>query len=130
MSESESRRRDRDAPLARDRARCPDGCAWSCASSLGLLGLAASAALAVVLIAGIALAVSYPNLPEIGSLTDYRPKLPMRVFSADGVLLGEFGEERRNFVPIARDPEGDAGRGARGRGRALLQAQRRQLRRA
>ncbi len=51
------------------------------------------------------MAVSYPNLPEIGSLTDYRPKLPMRVFSADGVLLGEFGEERRNFVPISEIPK-------------------------
>jgi penicillin-binding protein 1A len=56
-------------------------------------------------VAGIALAVSYPNLPEIGSLTDYRPKLPMRVFSSDGVLLGEFGEERRNFVPIGEIPK-------------------------
>ena len=72
---------------------------------LTLLGLAASAALAVVMIAAIALAVSYPNLPEIDSLTDYRPKLPMRVFSADGVLLGEFGEERRNFVPIEQIPK-------------------------
>jgi len=58
-----------------------------------------------VILAGIALAVSYPNLPEIDSLTDYRPKLPMRVFSADGVLLGEFGEERRNFVPIQQIPK-------------------------
>ena len=66
-----------------------------------LVGLAASAALAIVLLAAIALAVSYPNLPEIDSLTDYRPKLPMRVFSADGVLLGEFGEERRSFVPLS-----------------------------
>jgi penicillin-binding protein 1A len=72
---------------------------------LTLLGLAASAAVAVVLLAGIALAVSYPNLPEIDSLTDYRPKLPMRVYSADGVLLGEFGEERRNFVPIQQIPK-------------------------
>ena len=72
---------------------------------LTLVGLAASAVVAVVLIAAIALAVSYPNLPEIDSLTDYRPKLPMRVFSADGVLLGEFGEERRNFMPIAQIPK-------------------------
>ena len=70
-----------------------------------LLGLLASAAVAAVLLAGIALAVAYPNLPEIDSLTDYRPKLPMRVFSADGVLLGEFGEERRNFVPIQQIPK-------------------------
>ena len=72
---------------------------------LTLLGLVASAAVAAVLLIGIALAVSYPNLPEIDSLTDYRPKLPMRVFSADGVLLGEFGEERRNFVPIQQIPK-------------------------
>ena len=71
----------------------------------GVFGLAASAVVAVVLVAAIALAVSYPNLPEISSLTDYRPKLPMRVFSADGVLLGEFGEERRNFVPIGDIPK-------------------------
>ncbi|MEO6896388.1 MAG: penicillin-binding protein 1A [Caldimonas sp.] len=70
-----------------------------------MIGLAASAAVAVTIIAGIALAVSYPNLPDIGSLTDYRPKLPMRVYSADGVLLGEFGEERRNFMPIGQIPQ-------------------------
>ncbi|MEP7303323.1 MAG: transglycosylase domain-containing protein, partial [Caldimonas sp.] len=71
----------------------------------GLFGLVAAGVVAVVLLASIALAVSYPNLPEIGSLTDYRPKLPMRVFSSDGVLLGEFGEERRNFVPIGEIPK-------------------------
>jgi penicillin-binding protein 1A len=70
-----------------------------------LLGLVASAAVTAVLLAAIALAVSYPNLPEIDSLTDYRPKLPMRVFSADGVLLGEFGEERRSFVPVQQIPK-------------------------
>ena len=54
---------------------------------------------------GIALAVAYPNLPDISGLTDYRPKLPLRVYSADGVLLGEFGEERRTFTPIAQIPK-------------------------
>jgi penicillin-binding protein 1A len=72
---------------------------------LGLFGLVGAAVVAALLVAGIALAVSFPNLPEISSLTDYRPKLPMRVFSADGVLLGEFGEERRNFVPINQIPK-------------------------
>nr|WP_284615812.1 penicillin-binding protein 1A [Rubrivivax pictus] len=52
----------------------------------------------------VALSVAYPNLPEISGLTDYRPKLPLRVISADGVLLGEFGEERRLFTPIDRIP--------------------------
>jgi penicillin-binding protein 1A len=54
---------------------------------------------------GIGLAVAYPNLPEISSLTDYRPKLPLRVFSSDGVMLGEFGDERRSFLPIANTPK-------------------------
>lgn len=73
--------------------------------ALGLLGTVAAVVGAGVLLLGIALAVAYPNLPDIGSLTDYRPKLPMRIFSADGVLLGEFGEERRNFLPISQIPK-------------------------
>jgi penicillin-binding protein 1A len=67
-------------------------------------GLAALA-LALLMLVVIALAVAYPNLPEIKSLVDYRPKLPLRVYSVDGVLLGEFGEERRQFVPIAQVPK-------------------------
>ncbi|MFO1272887.1 MAG: penicillin-binding protein 1A [Rubrivivax sp.] len=70
-----------------------------------LVGLAAAGVLAVLVLVGVALAVAYPQLPEIASLTDYRPKLPMRIFSADGVLLGEFGEERRNFAPIQQIPQ-------------------------
>ncbi len=70
-----------------------------------LLGLAAAGVLSLLILVGVALAVAYPQLPEIASLTDYRPKLPMRIFSADGVLLGEFGEERRNFTPIQQIPQ-------------------------
>jgi penicillin-binding protein 1A len=73
---------------------------------LGWAGSAMGACvLLVLLLLGLALAVAYPRLPEIGSLTDYRPKLPLRVFSADGVQIGEFGEERRNFVPIGQIPQ-------------------------
>jgi penicillin-binding protein 1A len=70
-----------------------------------LLGLGAAALLTLLLLVGLALAAAYPQLPDIGSLTDYRPKLPLRVYSSDGVLLGEFGEERRNFVAIAQIPQ-------------------------
>lgn len=70
----------------------------------GVLGLSVAAALSLVMIVAVALAVAYPNLPDISDLSDYRPKLPLRVFSADGVLLGEFGEERRNLTPIAEIP--------------------------
>jgi len=61
--------------------------------------------LSVLILVGIAVAVAYPNVPEISGLTDYRPKLPMRIYAADGLLLGEFGEERRNFTPIAQMPQ-------------------------
>jgi penicillin-binding protein 1A len=83
----------------------PDWAAWPLRALAALAALAAAGALAVLMMVAIALAVAYPNLPEIRSLTDYRPKLPMRVLSADGVLLGEFGEERRNFTPIAEIPK-------------------------
>jgi penicillin-binding protein 1A len=70
-----------------------------------LLGVLLAGLLSLLCVIGVALAVAYPNLPDIGSLTDYRPKLPLRVFSSDGVQLGEFGEERRNFVPIGQIPQ-------------------------
>ncbi len=76
------------------------------ARTLGwLLAVALAGGLAVALLAGVALSVAFPNLPETSGLTDYRPKLPLRVISADGVLLGEFGEERRIFTPIAQIPK-------------------------
>lgn len=67
-------------------------------------GLAFALLAAAVTIGGVALAVAYPNLPDISDLSDYRPKLPLRVYSADGLLIGEFGEERRNLTPISEIP--------------------------
>jgi len=49
--------------------------------------------------------LTYPTLPSLEALTDYRPKMPLRVFSAEGVLIGEFGEERRELVKIDDVPE-------------------------
>ncbi|MES3015914.1 MAG: penicillin-binding protein 1A [Pseudomonadota bacterium] len=78
---------------------------WPLIVLAALVGLVVAAAFGAVALAAIALAVAYPNLPEISGLTDYRPKLPMRVYSADEVLIGEFGEEHRRFVPIAQIPK-------------------------
>ena len=95
-----------DAPPSRSPAsHLPLWTRWVSRSAAWLAGLAAAAVVTVVMIVGIALAVAYPNLPEISGLLDYRPKLPMRIFSADGVLLGEYGEERRNFTPLAQIPK-------------------------
>ena len=58
-----------------------------------------------VLILIFAITMAYPNLPEIDAITSYRPKMPMRVFSADHVLIAEFGEERRNVVHISEIPD-------------------------
>ena len=68
-------------------------------------GLALAGALSVLLMVAVALAVAYPNLPDVSDLSDYRPKLPMRVYSADGVVIGEFGEERRSLTPIKDIPK-------------------------
>lgn len=46
----------------------------------------------------VVLTLVYPNLPSLEALTDYRPKIPLRVYTADGYLIGEFGEERRAVV--------------------------------
>jgi penicillin-binding protein 1A len=100
---------------SKDNATGPDAAArwaalppWLQRTGLALAwvaGLAAAGVLVVLFVVGVALAVAYPNLPEISSLTDYRPKLPMRVYSADGLQLGEFGEERRTFTPIKDIPQ-------------------------
>jgi penicillin-binding protein 1A len=49
--------------------------------------------------------LTYPTLPSLEALTDYRPKMPLRIYSAEGVLIGEFGEERRELVKIQAVPE-------------------------
>jgi penicillin-binding protein 1A len=63
------------------------------------------AAIAVVLLTAFAAIIIYPTLPSLEALTDYQPKVPLRVYSAEGELIGEFGEERRAVVAIADVPE-------------------------
>jgi penicillin-binding protein 1A len=70
----------------------------------GWRSAALSPAWCAVLLVWAGAGVAYPNLPDIGSLTDYRPKLPLRVYSSDGVLLGEFGEERATSRRSPRFP--------------------------
>ena len=72
---------------------------------LGVFGVIAGLGVVGALVLVFMLAMAYPNLPALDSLTDYRPKIPLRVFSSDNVLLGEFGEERRNLMRIKDIPE-------------------------
>ena len=69
------------------------------------LGLAAAGMLVVGLLVAVALAMAYPQLPDISDLADYRPKLSMRVYSVEGTQIGEFGEERRNLTPFKDIPK-------------------------
>jgi penicillin-binding protein 1A len=68
---------------------------------LALLGGLIAATFCLV---GLVVALAYPNLPSLDTLTDYQPKVPLRVYTAEGVLIGEFGEERRVLVDIQDVP--------------------------
>jgi penicillin-binding protein 1A len=68
-------------------------------------GIAAAGLLMVALLVGLALAMAYPQLPDVSDLSDYRPKLSMRVYSVEGTQIGEFGEERRNLTPFKDIPK-------------------------
>ena len=74
---------------------------------LAMLGLGLVAAVAVggLMVVAVALATAYPKLPDVSDLAEYRPKLPLRIYSVDKVLIGEFGEERRSFTPIEDIPQ-------------------------
>lgn len=68
-----------------------------------ILFLAGLALIGIALLAIIVI-LAYPQLPSIEVLTDYQPKIPLRIFTADGHLIGEFGEERRALVRIKEVP--------------------------
>ena len=72
---------------------------------LVLGGLAAAGLASLLFLIAIVMAMAYPNLPDISDLEDYHPKLPLRVFSSEGDLIGEFGEEHRTLTPIKEIPD-------------------------
>ena len=74
---------------------------WILYPILFVVGLLAIAIAMVVVV----LTLTYPNLPSLEVLTDYRPKIPLRVFTVDGQMIGEFGEERREIIRFPDVPE-------------------------
>ncbi|HCT9233212.1 TPA: transglycosylase domain-containing protein, partial [Escherichia coli] len=66
---------------------------------VGGLGLCAA------LLGSLALALAWPNLPDLSAMIDYRPRVPLRIYTADKVLIGEFGEERRNVLRFDEIPD-------------------------
>ena len=53
---------------------------------------------------GLALALAWPALPDLHAMTDYRPRVPLRIYTADKVLIGEYGEEHRNVLRFDEIP--------------------------
>jgi len=66
--------------------------------ALSIFGVLTGLAVIGILLVSFMMMMAYPNLPDIDSLATYQPKMPLRVFSADNMLIGEFGEERRSLV--------------------------------
>ena len=78
---------------------------WALRACLWFAGLVIAGLLSVLMVVGVAMVMAYPQLPDTSDLADYRPKLPLRIYTADGVLMAEFGEERRNLTPIKEIPQ-------------------------
>ena len=72
---------------------------------LWTFGIGAALAVVLALLVAVALAMAYPQLPDVSDLADYRPKLSMRVYSVEGTQIGEFGEEKRNLTPFKDIPK-------------------------
>ena len=97
-----------NSPGAVNKRTSPAGSRWLVWVLKGLAwmgGTLLAIALSVAMAGLMALAIAYPNLPDVSELSNYRPKLPLRVYTAEGNLISEFGEERRNLTPIREIPK-------------------------
>lgn len=63
-----------------------------------VLWVAVGLTVAGLLALGGLLAVMWPQLPDTSGLQHYQPKLPLRVYTADGVEIGGFGQEKRQYL--------------------------------
>lgn len=55
-------------------------------------------------VVGFMAIIAYTQLPNLSLVTNYQPKVPLRIYSAEGELIGEFGVERRQLVHIKDVP--------------------------
>ena len=74
---------------------------WLRRALWALLALSLAGALAL----GATVLVLLPQLPDTSSLADYKPKQPLRVYTADGVEIGGFGHEKREYLRIEQFPK-------------------------
>lgn len=63
------------------------------------------AGLSVAALLAMAVLFIYPTLPSLEVITNYQPKQPLRIYSEEGLLIDEFGEERRAYIKIESVPK-------------------------
>ena len=71
-----------------------------------LVGTALTLAVAAALTVGFAAMLAADRLPSLDVLTDYRPKVPLRVWTADGVLIGVVerrGDDIKSIMNMAEE---------------------------
>ena len=97
-----SRANRRAARPPRPKSQCglslPRVLAW-------IVGIPAFFAVAGCLGAIVVLLMINDRLPPIDSMVDYRPRLPLKIYTVDNELIGQFGEERRQFVSFDQAPQ-------------------------
>ncbi len=74
-----------------------------------LINLALSSALIVALVSIFIIGTGYllikPSLPEINLVDEGVLQIPLKVFTSDGVLIGEFGDQKRRTIEYEEIPD-------------------------
>ncbi|HQY28252.1 MAG TPA: transglycosylase domain-containing protein, partial [Burkholderiaceae bacterium] len=94
-----------DTTTRKPRTRTPPKTNWFRLGLTLLVAVPLVAAAAGGLLATLALVLANDRLPPLDAMLDYRPRIPLRVYTSDGQLIGEFGEERRTFVHVEDVPD-------------------------
>ncbi|MDN5842456.1 MAG: PBP1A family penicillin-binding protein [Alcaligenaceae bacterium] len=86
-------------------AKQPASRSWLSRLVIKAAALVVGLGLCGALLGTLALALAWPSLPDLSAMIDYRPRVPLRIYTADKVLIGEFGEERRNVLRFDEIPD-------------------------
>ena len=77
-------------------------------SSERMFAMIGAVVMSVVGLAGFAIAIYaawlFHDMPDGSQLADFHPVTSARVFAWDGTLIGEYGQERRIYIPYNRIP--------------------------
>ena len=76
---------------AREIAPATNPITWLVKVALWALGLVVAGLLSILMVVGVAMIIAYPNLPDISDLADYKPKLPLRVYTEANFPFSETG---------------------------------------